>query len=196
MSRFLESLKISEGKVYHLRYHQARINQTAEYFGFSGFCLEKLAETIIFPPNGLFKWRILYDETGITFQEILPYTPRIISKFVLVPAENLDYSFKFADRTAFSAYNFGIDAEPIFVKNGLLTDATYANLIFRRNDEWFTPKTPLLKGVQQQFLIDNHLISEKDISAENLSEFQNFKLINAMMGLESKEYPTHLIGKI
>lgn len=195
MSRFLESLKISEGKAYNLEYHQARIDQTARFFGFSGFCLKKLEESIVFPQKGLFKWRILYAETGVTFQEILPYTPKIISKFILTSAEKLDYSFKYADRSAFPSYNFEADTEPIFVRNGLLTDATFANLIFRKNGEWFTPKAPLLKGTQRQFLIDNHRISERNISVENLSEFQGFKLINAMMGMDSQEYPISLIGK-
>jgi 4-amino-4-deoxychorismate lyase len=41
----------------------------------------------------------------------------------------------------------------IIVRNGFVTDASYANLIFRKGDEWFTPATFLLAGTMRAFLL-------------------------------------------
>ena len=46
----------------------------------------------------------------------------------------------------------------IIVKNGLVTDSFYANLAFLKNGIWFTPETPLLLGVQRQFLLSQKTI--------------------------------------
>lgn len=195
MPQFLESLKVLDGEVWHLAFHQKRVNQTAASFHFSkNILLEELTARISFPAKGLFKWRIVYDEKGLISQELQPYVAKIISKFTLVAAEGLEYAFKFADRSCFAPYIAKDVTEPLFTKNGLLTDSSYANLIFCKEGEWFTPRLPLLKGTQRAFLLEQNLISEADISAKNLTDFQGFKLINAMMGLESQEYPISTIA--
>lgn len=196
MSRFLETIKIQDGKIFHLNYHQARVNHTAAAFRFPGFCLKKLSTCLSLPPAGLWKWRVLYDESGFTFQEMLPYVPKIISGFFLAEAVGLDYSFKFADRSCFSPYLCEDGDEPVFVKNGRVTDASYANLIFRQGEEWVTPVNPLLQGTQRQALLDEGKIVERDIPITELKGFQGFKLINAMMGLDAREYPLAAIRNL
>jgi len=59
----------------------------------------------------------------------------------------------------------------------------------------FTPSTPLVAGTMRQSLLDTGLITEKLIRVENLAEFDEFLLINAMMDLdESPIYNISLIS--
>ena len=74
----------------------------------------------------------------------------------------------------------------IIVKDGLITDASYANLIFWDGENWFTPNTPLLKGVQREKLLKDGLIQEKEIKPSDLASYQKVALINAMLDFKDK----------
>jgi 4-amino-4-deoxychorismate lyase len=78
---------------------------------------------------------------------------------------------------------------------GLLTDASYANLVFFNGAEWHTPKTPMLEGTQRAKLIEQTVLIEKDIYVNQLSQYQSFKRINAMMTWDdSPELPISMLG--
>jgi 4-amino-4-deoxychorismate lyase len=72
----------------------------------------------------------------------------------------------------------------VIVKNGLVTDAFAANLIFFDGQKWVTPNTPLLKGTQRQYSLDQGIISETEIKESDISSFQKVGLINAMVSFE------------
>jgi 4-amino-4-deoxychorismate lyase len=46
--------------------------------------------------------------------------------------------------------------EIIIVKNNCITDTSYTNLLFLKDEKWYTPSTYLLNGVMRQ-----HLLKEK-----------------------------------
>jgi 4-amino-4-deoxychorismate lyase len=77
----------------------------------------------------------------------------------------------------------------IIVRNGFVTDASYANLIFRKGNEWFTPTTYLLAGTMRAFLLDSNRIKSTEICAEDLVNYESCKLINAMLDMNSQEIP-------
>jgi 4-amino-4-deoxychorismate lyase len=68
----------------------------------------------------------------------------------------------------------------IFIKNGYVTDASFANLVFFNGSSWITPATPLLRGTMRERLIHQGIITEQLITAENVLKMKSVKLINAM----------------
>ena len=51
----------------------------------------------------------------------------------------------------------------IIVRNGLITDSSYANLIFFDGREWITPKVPLLEGTCRARLLASGKIKTGNI---------------------------------
>ena len=182
MCRFIESIKIENGKIFLLELHQKRVDETFVHFGkkYPLDLLEILDKTII-KENGLFKLRIVYDLKGNYETEVIPYQYKEIHTFELVENHTLDYSLKFEDREAFAQMkSIARSEEIIIVKNNYITDSSYSNLLFLKDEKWFTPSTFLLNGVQRQELIRSELITETEITLDNIREFSHFKLINAM----------------
>ena len=184
MSQFIESIKLKDGQVYLLSYHEARMNRTrCKVLGL----LEPISLFVLLQPFikkhpiGLFKIRVLYDHFIDTI-EIHPYIQRPINNLCIVKG-NLDYSYKTTDRKKLQdLYNQRGDCDDILIaKEGLITDSYYANVAFFNGQTWDTPSTPLLKGVQRQYLLEQKVIQVKDIQVKDLNDYKQVKLFNAMM---------------
>lgn len=132
--------------------------------------------------NQLYKCRILYD-TQIHKIEFVPYTFKIINSLQLVHVHHLDYSHKFADRSALQSLlqKKGKADEILIVQNGFITDTSYSNVAFFDGLQWFTPAKPLLRGTKRAALLEQKKIIEADIRVEDLKDFQKMQLINAMI---------------
>ena len=72
----------------------------------------------------------------------------------------------------------------LIVKNGRLTDTYYCNTAFLKKGKWYTPKHPLLKGTQREFLISKKIIEEADLLIGDLSQFEKIRLFNSMIQWE------------
>ena len=110
--------------------------------------------------------RFIYNAQGIQHIEIVRTARRIIGSLQLVDADDFDYSHKFADRSRFDLLSKNIEADDILiVKNGFLTDTTYANIVFKdKTEHWFTPSTPLLAGTKRaQLLAENKIEKNNNI---------------------------------
>lgn len=197
MSPLVESIKLKDGKLFNLGYHQNRMNGAlAELFP-EATAID-LSKVISIPENcshGIFKVRVLYGPT-VEAIEIEPYHFRTIQSLKVVHHESIDYHLKYTDRQILQELfaKRGDADDIIIVKNGLVTDAFAANLIFFDGQKWFTPNTPLLKGTQRQFLLDQEIISEMKIKESDISSFQKVGLINAMVSFE--EMPVVPVEKI
>ena len=191
MFRFLESISIIDGEVQRLALHQRRVNHTLDTF-----CKGKeinLQDAIHAQRgggNGSVKCRILYDGDGCSVQ-FSNYQPRLIKTLQIIENNDLNYSFKFANRedldNAFAQR--GSCDDILIVKNQKITDSSIANIAFQRDGQWFTPREPLLKGTMRQYLIEHGMLRPAEITVENLSSFSHFKLINALLAFDSPEYP-------
>lgn len=184
MALLLETIKIQEGEVANISYHQKRLNQSREaLFGIKTPL--DLASYITPPPNkGIFRCRVLYDRQ-IQKIEYLPYTPKAITSLRVVRA-NIDYRYKYADRASFTRLlqaHQDVD-EVIIEKNGYLSDTTMANIAFYDGKRWLTPKSPLLQGTMRAKLLTEKKLIEKDIPKEGLTAYQNVALMNAMIGFK------------
>ncbi|HMQ00423.1 MAG TPA: aminotransferase class IV [Cyclobacteriaceae bacterium] len=190
MSRLIESIKLFNGELYNLAYHQQRVDKTLQELAFSTTI--NLASGIQVPQdlqNGFFKCRVIYDNHGIAHISFEPYQIRPIHKLKMIVADDLNYEFKWEDRSALNnLLNKRGEADDILiVKNGLITDASYANLAFRKADRWYPPIKPLLKGTMRKKLVDEHIITPIDISYTDLHLFETCKLINALLEFNGPE---------
>lgn len=143
--------------------------------------------------NDIYKCRIIYDVNIIKI-EFQPYQIKPIHSIHLVPDNNFDYHYKWLDRSRFAAHLANTQSDDILiVKNGFLTDTSYANITFFDGVKWRTPATPLLPGIRRQLLLDAGEIIAEALLPKDLRHFQYAKLLNAM--LDWKESPVIEIEK-
>jgi len=184
MCRLVESIKLKDGVFYRLKFHQERVNKAFE------ICFpneepislfDNLYQTMI-PQSGIYKCRIVYDMDVQTI-EIQPYLRREIQSLKIVETELESHAYKLEDRTGFnSAFAQRADCDDVLlVKNGLLTDASYSNIALFDGKNWFTPRVPLLYGVNRADLLEQEKLVEKDINVGDLKDYQKIALFNAMI---------------
>ncbi|EGK01390.1 MULTISPECIES: aminotransferase class IV [Dysgonomonas] len=183
---FTEALKILDGKFYNLPFHQERIFRTSKTF-FAKPTSVDLSEGDIPPEyrNGIVKCRIIYSDhvMGLEYQY---YKFRIIRKLKLVVDDSIDYSFKYADRHNIDnllSQKYDCD-DILIVKNGCITDTSFSNVVFRNDSGLYTPASYLLAGTKRRLLLEQGVIQEKEIKAEDIKEYSRLYIINAMIDLE------------
>ena len=182
MSRFIESIKVEDQKIFLVELHQKRMNETFSHFGKEcKIDIQSLFLKLEHDEDGLYKFRIEYDLDNNLKTQIVPHAISEHDDFELVIDNEIDYAFKSADRAEFQKMKKNSDAdEIIIVKQNQMTDSSYSNLLFLKDKTWFTPKTYLLNGVMRQSLLASKKIKETDITMDNIKEFTHFQLINAL----------------
>lgn len=190
MSLLIESIKLLNGEFYNLFYHEQRMNQSLRALCGSEehFYLEEFLNRLQKPPNGFYKCRLVYDETT-TDVEFIPYVPKKVESLRIIEHDRIRYDFKFADRKNIDRlFALRQDCDDILiVKEGKVTDTSFSNVIFCREKKWYTPWSALLKGTMRQNLLDRNKIYEEEITIKDISSFETFKIINAMVGFDSPE---------
>ncbi|MCG2793878.1 MAG: aminotransferase class IV [Weeksellaceae bacterium] len=182
MSRFIESIKVEDQKIFLAALHQNRMNETFSHFGKScEIDIGTMFVSLQHSENGLFKLRIEYDLDSHFKIQMIPYAISEYNDFELVINDEIEYGFKYADRTQLQKLKEESDAdEIIIVKNGQIADTSYSNLLFLKGKTWFTPKSYLLNGVMRKHLLSKKKIKETEITLANIKEFSHFQLINAL----------------
>ncbi|MEP2026012.1 MAG: aminotransferase class IV [Reichenbachiella sp.] len=190
MSQFIESIRCINGELQLLELHQARVNRT--FFTNYGLLARPIKLAIIIrqiPASGTFKCRVVYDQNSfeITYDK---YQKPNINSCQIVKSEDIDYRFKYADRSGLAnLFAQRKDADDIIiVKEGMISDSYFANLAFFDGEDWWTPESPLLAGVQRQNLLDQRLIKTREIHVNELTHFKKVSLINAMNDLGKIEF--------
>ncbi len=187
MFRLLETVKVKNSLLQNVGYHNERLNRSKrELYGSTGDI--NLERAVRIPENltaDVYKCRIVYstDIYSVSFER---YTPRKINSLKLVECNDIDYRYKYAERTKHDELlkSKGDCDEILIVKNGLITDTSFSNIIFFDGYKWITPSYPLLKGTKRQQLLDDDKIIEVSVTPADLSKFQYAKLINAMVDIE------------
>jgi 4-amino-4-deoxychorismate lyase len=192
MTRFIESIYLSDGELRNLGLHQRRLKLTQlAHFGFSvRIDLKTQLERRSLPAVGVFKVRVTYGRE-IESIEVEPYTRHRVQRIELVEAESLDYRFKYADRRLIDAlrHEVGPGAQPVVVQRGLLTDATYANICVFDGERWLTPVRPLLEGTARAAALAAGQVQAAAISVTDFraGRYQKMKLINCMTLFDEAE---------
>lgn len=183
MCRFIETIQVKNRALQRIAYHNRRFNAArSAFFRVPEADLQELVTIPDSLDNSVYRCRIEY-ASDIIKTEFFPYQPRKINTLKLVACNNIDYSFKYADRKRIDELfaNRGNCDEIVIVRNGLITDTSIANLIFSDGVHWHTPLQPLLKGTHRQRLIDENLIREAAITPDDLSKYTHLRTINAML---------------
>lgn len=192
-STFLETIKIVDGEIFNLEYHQKRYESVLDSFGIKE--VQNLEEFINPPEWGLYRCRLVYDADSIevTFHE---YKKRAITTLKLVFENNIEYMQKSTDREKIDAlYKQKEECDDILIiKDLLVTDTSIANIAFYTQEGiWITPRTPLLKGTTRARLLDEGKLVEADIKANELRNFSKVALLNAMIDFDILEQYEFLI---
>ena len=176
---YLETIKALDGKLYHLEYHQKRLESAV------GKNLYDLKSLLSPPKDGLFRCRVVYDMQSVRVSYI-PYEKRDIQTLKLVVDDTISYEKKFAQRDSLErlfAKRESAD-DVLIVKNGLLSDTTIANIALYDGKRWLTPKSPLLEGTTRRRYLDRGKIFEADIAAEDIKSYKKVALMNAMIDFD------------
>ncbi len=187
--QFLETVKVVDGVFVHPELNLQRMMNTMDR-AFHTSVPDSFFEDLAIPVDmrcGVVKCRILYgasvDEIG--FQ---PYACRKVSSLKLVDGGNVDYSQKYADRSALLKLTAqkGECDDILIVQNGLITDTSYSNVVLSNHGKYYTPKSYLLNGTCRRRLIAEGKVIPADISVSDLDSYDNLYLINAMISIEDK----------
>jgi 4-amino-4-deoxychorismate lyase len=195
MSReFLETIKILDGEVFNIEYHQKRYEDVLKAHDIE---LVHDLKSFIEPPSfGLYRCRLTYDldkdkhDIKTSYHQ---YKKQDINTLKLVFDNDIAYKHKSTCRDDLDRlYEQKGDADDILIiKNLLVSDTSKANIAFYTNGAWVTPKEPLLKGTTRQRLIDEGKLLEVDIKVQDIRKFSKVALLNAMIDfdiLESCEF--------
>ena len=189
--RFIESILYHEGEYVNLHLHQARVDRV-----FEKYAPDRKSHSIsrILPAleiKGVYKVRIVYDldtKDPAYDLEYAEYHRRDIQSLEVVSSEKFDYSLKYEDRDRINELTEKSSSDDIIIAiNDRITDGSYFNLAFWDGSVWYTPDTPLLRGVRRTQLLAENRIREKSISISDVSSFQKVSLINALMDLGELE---------
>ena len=191
MSLLLETIRLEDGTFSLLAYHQQRMNYSRKVLlGYKseidlGKILLASTHEAKKEVERLYKCRIIYSEK-IEQLEFVPYNLPSINSLKIIFDDQIEYGYKFNDRTRINElFEKRENCDDILiVKNGLVTDTSFANILFYNGKKWLTPAHPLLKGTQRAYLLNKELIETADIRLEDLKYFEKARLINAMIRFE------------
>jgi 4-amino-4-deoxychorismate lyase len=191
MSRFIETIKILDGKPVNLTWHNRRMARAMkDHFGIID--PPALQDLIAVPhehKSGIVRCRIIFSETirEITFT---PHIPRIVTTLKMVVDNDIEYTYKYADRERLANLLRKQPAENgdiLIIKNGFITDTSYSNIAFYDGSGWVTPDTPLLAGTQREKLIHEGILKETPITPDDINQFKKARLINALLEFEGND---------
>ncbi len=186
---FIEVLKVKDGVFINPQPHFERIFRTTLHF-FSQPLAVKLTDNIVPTElrSGVVKCRIVYSKQVISI-DFEPYTMRNIRSLAIIESDTIDYSYKYRNRDAINELlsQQGDCDDILIVKNSLVTDTSYSNVVFKDLDgALYTPKSTLLAGTKRQKLLAEGIIKEKEIRVNDIKSYLGVYLINAMIDIEDK----------
>ncbi len=190
MYHLVETIKIIDGIPQSLYWHQNRLEKSFLKL-FKSESKIKIDECLSIPDQyktGIVKARFLYNENSFAC-EFSNYASPKISSIKIVVDNQIDYSFKYADRKSINKLLLLKDDcdDILIIKNKRITDTSIANIVFYNGNRWITPSQPLLEGTCRARLLSEGGIEVDEIMMNDIKLFSQFKLINAMNEFDSQE---------
>ncbi|MDU8925002.1 aminotransferase class IV family protein [Pasteurellaceae bacterium LIM206] len=193
MFPLFETICIENNEIIDIAWHQQRYeNSLQRFYEKANVRVFDLLKTLknntalsaMAARHSLIRCRMDYNAEQIRIQ-CFPYQRKIYRSFKPVICDHIDYSLKYSDRSLLNRLveQRGECDEIMIIKNGKVTDCSIGNLIFRQGKQWVTPDTPLLHGTQRAKLLQQGKIIEQSILLEDITKFDEIRLINAMNGL-------------
>lgn len=190
MSLLFETIKIENRLPVNIYFHNERLNKSRkELFGINNFMdIKKAIDVPDNLGNGIYKCKLVYSR-GINRVEFIEYKMREINKLIAVTDNEIEYKYKYLNRSALKKllekHISSFNEEILIIKNGFITDTSFSNIIFFDGTKWFTPANPLLRGTQREKLLSDKFLVESEIKLSDLRFFKQFKLINAMIDIDT-----------
>lgn len=195
----IETIKFENGNFSNLELHQQRMNDSRKALWgcnndinlvskLQAWMLEaETPEKETVESHNIYKCRIIYNQY-IRNIEIFPYKYPKINSLKIIYNDTIDYNFKYQNRDLLNKlYSLRGDHDDILiVKNGLITDTSYCNVLFYNGKHWLTPEKPLLKGIQRQYLVNNEIVETANIMPSDIQMFEKLRIINAMISFKEK----------
>jgi len=183
MYPLFETVCIENSLIKNEQYHEARFRasyiqqykKNPNYSLFDDIHLTNLVNDL------KYKLRIGYKQHGTRFS-ISEYKNSIPMSLKLISDNTISYALKKNNRKKLNnLYKQKGDFDDVLiVKNELITDASYSNILFTDGKQIVTPDTPLLQGTCRARLLNENKIIASPITEADLSNFESFQLINAM----------------
>jgi 4-amino-4-deoxychorismate lyase len=184
MYQLIETIKVVNRQFQNLGFHNNRLNRSRrELFGSKNeIDIKEIVSLTSLITEGVYKCTITYS-AEIADVQFQPYIIRKIETLKIITDNKIKYNYKYADRTELNEIlerKGGCD-EIIIVKDNMITDTSFSNLIFFDGLTWHTPVSPLLKGTKREKLVSLGLIKEAKIGINDLVKYNKVGLINAML---------------
>lgn len=194
-----ETIAVMSGKPVFLNAHLRRLKKALDYFGISNPMTPEWVEEILKKhpmKNGVLKIMVSQENCLWSCREN-PYTPADYERgFVLKtsPIRRNETSPLTGHKTLCYGENIlekrraaveGFD-EPVFLNTrGQLTEGAVTNLFFVKNGRLITPALScgLLPGTIRDYLVDRYDVEERVILPEEISDFDEAFVTNALMGM-------------
>jgi para-aminobenzoate synthetase/4-amino-4-deoxychorismate lyase len=176
--QLFESILLEDGEYFLLEDHVARLNQSAEYFGFIGARINADLERIKAEnPKGSLKVRVTLWKDGRTEIQV---TPLAELKGVDLATEPVDSSDRFLFHK--TTRRPGGDGLVFWNERGEITESSIANVVVPIDGELCTPprESGLLAGVFRNHLIAQGKIKERVITIDEFQSANEFFLINSI----------------
>ena len=186
MCLLFETIKLKDGVLYNLHYHSERMHNAIKLLFKSekNINLNNILQLPAKCKSGIYKCKVEYKDEIIK-TEFIPYVFRKIKTLKIIYNNEISYEFKYTDRSHLDELKRKSYADDILIiKNGLITDTSFSNIVFFDGEKWVTPATPLLEGTKRKELLEKKIISEQKIKTSDLKDFKMAKLINAMINIE------------
>ena len=190
MFPLFESICIENCHIKLSEFHKKRMdNSYLKLFNAKNrWSIKKIFKSLKIESNHKYKLRINYSETKYSII-LKRYFKKKIGSLQCVELDDYSYDLKYTDRSIIDKnYKFKSFCDDILIiKNGFVTDSSYCNIVFFDGISWVTPKYPLLKGVQRNFLLKNKKIFKKKIKVSDISNYKSFVLINSMIEFNTND---------
>ncbi len=187
MCLFIETICYSKGQFQQIDLHNARCNRTRNHF-FGPLPVIQFELILIVPfhlKEETVKCSVTYEKDILSI-EYARYQIRPVQSLQLVCDDSIEYGFKYADRTKLNQL-FGLRGQSddiLIVKNGFITDTSYANIVFSKAGKWYSPQNPLLYGTRINNYFRQGGVTPALLRPEDLHLFSEARIVNAMIALE------------
>ncbi len=156
---------------------------------FLGVCAPIVLAQSLEVPENLKKEKV---RCRVTYSNVIEniefdiYISKKIESLKIVEADAIDYSFKYKNRDSLNRLleDRGSQDEILMVKNGLITDTSFTNIVLLQNGYWYTPALPLLPGTRRTDYLFQRKIFPRNIRPEELKYYEEARLINAMRSMK------------
>lgn len=191
MYPLFESIKVVDGHLVNLKWHQQRVDRSRQQLDLVAEALD-LASCLEVPEayrRGMVKCRVSYGKT-LGPVEYTYYHKKNVKSLQQVECNPFDYRFKYQDRSILNRlFQLKDTCDDVLITiNGLLTDTSYSNVVLFDGTSWYTPERPLLEGTQRAKLLAEGLIQLAKIRTQELGDFEKLVLINAMLEFDPNDF--------